>query len=312
MTETKQPEPASPGELPEEKSRVLTLAVQLFVIPLAVVLFCVALGGLFMWLTAERKGMDDYLRALRGSSGPRRSQQAQFLLNFVQESKRWQGIFDVTAQMSADRDRFLERNPRAVAEIAAVFEEARGSDPKTRRYLALVLGLLGDAQAVPTLRGGLRDGDADTVKNCAWALGRLGDDEAAPEIIELTRHEDVNVRLTAVFVLGVLDHPQARATMTAALNDPDELVQWNAAFGLASRGDTAGRRVLEKLLDKPYVDQFTQATPENRQRYRIAAVELLARVDPIGARPALEKVGAEDADLQVRNAAMRQLKELKK
>ena len=76
----------------------------LILIPLGVVLFCVALGALFMWLTSERKGMDDYLQSLRASSGMRRSQQAEYLLNYIQESKRWQGIFDVTAQMSADRD----------------------------------------------------------------------------------------------------------------------------------------------------------------------------------------------------------------
>ena len=303
MTET--------SDLPEEKSRFATLAVQLFVIPLAVVAFCVALGALFMWLTAERKDFKDYVGALRSSSGEKRSNQAQFLLNYVQESKRWQGIFDVTAQMSGDREKFLADNPHAVAEIAGVFEEAKGNDAKTRRYLALVLGLLGDKDAVPALRGALSDGDADTVKNCVWALGRLRDDDSAPAIIELTHHDDASVRLMAIFVLGTLDNAQARGVMAAALNDPDELVKWNAAFGLASKGDAAGRAVLMRLLDKEYVDKFSEVMPENRQRYRIAAVTLLAKIDRHGAVPALEKIAAGDADLQVRNAAMEQLKELK-
>src|ERR1700693_3384144 len=157
-----------------EKSTFATLMVQLFVIPLAVVLFCVALAGLFMWLPAERKGLDDYLGALRASSGEQRTQQARYLLNYIQDAKRWQGIFDVTAQISADREKFLAANPRAVAGIVQVFEESKGQDAKTRRYLALVLGLLGDREAVPTLRTGLRDSDAETVKNCLWALGRIG------------------------------------------------------------------------------------------------------------------------------------------
>ena len=185
-------------ELPEEKSRPVTLLVQLVVIPLAVVLFCVALGGLFMWLTSERKDVDDYLRALRSSTGTRRSQQAQYLLNYIQESKRWQGIFDVSAQISADREQFLARNPHAVAELVQIFNEGAGQEPKTRRYLALVLGLLGDKQALPALRSGLADSDADTVKNCVWALARLQDAESAPGVIELTHHEDVSVRLMAV------------------------------------------------------------------------------------------------------------------
>lgn len=299
-------------ELPEEKSRPVTLLVQLVVIPLAVVLFCVALGGTFMWLTAERKDFDDYLGALQSSSGARRSQQAQFLLNYIQESKRWQGIFDVTAQISADREQFLAKNPRAVTQIARVFEDSKGEDPKTRRYLALVLGLLGDKQAVPALRGGLADSDPETIKNCLWALGRLGDDDSALSAIELTRHQESSVRLMAVYVLGSMEHPRARDVLAAALNDPDELVTWNAAFALASRDDAAGRTVLERLLDKEYVDRFAQATPQNRQRYRVAAVVWLAKLDRAAAIPMLEKLSDEETDLQVRNAAIQQLNELRK
>lgn len=299
-------------ELPEEKSRPVTLLVQLVVIPLGVVLFCVAIGGLFMWLTSERKDMDDYLRALRASSGTRRSQQAQYLLNYIQESKRWQGIFDVTAQISGDREKFLARNPQAVAQLVQIFNESAGQDAKTRRYLALVLGLLGDKEAVPALRSGLGDSDADTVKNCVWALARLQDADSANAIIELTRHDDSSVRLMAVYALGFLPSPQARGVLIGALNDADELVKWNAAFALANRGDAAGRGTLVNLLDKSFVDRFTQVTPENRQRYRVAAVTWLAKLDRDAAIPLLEKVGREDADFQVRNAAMQQVNDLRK
>jgi HEAT repeat protein len=297
---------------PEEKSRFTTLVVQLVVIPLGVVLFCVALGGLFMWLTAERKDFDDYVRALRASSGTSRSRQAQYLLNYIQESKRWQGIFDVTAQMSADSDQFLKRNPHAVAELTQTFTESAGQDAKTRRYLALVLGLLGDRAAIPALRGGLNDGDADTVKNCAWALARFHDNDSAAAVIALTGHAELPVRLMAVYALGFLEHPQARDVLVAALNDPDEMVKWNAAFALANRGDAAGRDVLARLLDKPYVDRVADVTPANRQRYRMAAVTWLAKLDKAAALPALEKVSNSDADLAVRNVALQQVNDLRK
>ena len=223
--------------MPEEKSKLTTLAVQLLVIPLAVVLFCVALAGLFVWLTGERKGLDDYLGALRASSGEQRTQQAQYLLNYIQDSKRWQGIFDVTAQISADHDQFLARNPHAVTDIVQVFDESKGQDPRTRRYLALVLGLFGDHEAVTALRGGLDDSDPETVKNCVWALGRVGDEDSVLRIIELTHSDESSVRLMAVYVLGSMNSPQAHNVLEASLNDPDELVKWNAAFGLANKGN---------------------------------------------------------------------------
>lgn len=313
-------EASSPNlaELPAEKSKLATLAVQLFVIPLAVVLFCVALAGLFVWLTSERKGLDDYLSALRASSGERRSQQAQYLLNYIQNAKRWQGIFDVTAQITADRDKFLAANPHAVAEIVQVFEESKGQDPKTRRYLALVLGLFGHSEAVGALRNGLKDSDAETVKNCLWALGRIGDEDSALRVIELTRSDELSVRLMAVYVLGSMNSPQARQVLEASLNDPDELVKWNAAFGLANKGNPAAWDVLVRLLDKEYVDRVTQLMqrenrplPENVSRYRAAAAVWLAKLDPSKAAPLLEKTSKNEQDLLVRNAAIQQLNNLK-
>jgi HEAT repeat protein len=305
-------EPQKPWVEAEEKTRPATLFVQLVVIPLAVVAVCVGLGGLFMWLTSERKDFTDYVQALHASSGQQREQQAQYLLNYIQESKRWQGIFDVTAQISAGPDEFRLRHPEATAELVRIFEESGSQESKTRRYLALVLGLLGDKEAVAALRRGLNDPDADTVKNCIWALARLKDNESAPAIIELAHSDDPNVRLMAVYALGFLDHPQARDMLAAALKDPNEMVQWNAAFALANRGDKAAHGVLAGLLDKEYVDRQTEVTPANRSKYRTQAVVWLAKLDKEAARPLLEKVAANDADLQVRNAALEQLEDLRK
>ena len=240
-------------------------------------------------------------------------------MNYIQDAKRWQGIFDVTAQIGADREKFLAKNPRAVAEIVRVFEESKGQDNKTRRYLALVLGLLGDREAVLALRAGLADGDAETVKNSLWALGRVGDEESVPQIIELTRSDEASVRLMAVYVLGAMSDPQARRVLEASLNDPDELVKWNAAFGLAKQGNAAAWDVLVRLLDKEYVDRVTQLMsrenrplPENVSRYRAAAVVWLAKLDAAKAEPLLENMSGSEPDLLVRNAAIQQVNNSKR
>jgi HEAT repeat protein len=183
--------------------------------------------------------------------------------------------------------------------------------------LALVLGLLGNRQAVATLREGLDDGDAETVKNCVWALGRIGDEGSALRIIELTHSDESSVRLMAVYVLGSMNTPEARNVLEASLNDPDELVKWNAAFGLANKGSMAAWDVLTSLLDKEYVDRVTQLMPregrplpENIQRYRVAAVVWVTKLDPTRAKPLLLKMSAVEPDLQVRNAAIQQLNNL--
>ena len=53
-------------------------------------------------------------------------------------------------------------------------------------------------------------------------------------------------------------------------------------------------------------------TLQNRQRYRMAAVNWLVKVDGALAVPALEKVSRDDVDLQVRGAAIQQLNDLRK
>jgi hypothetical protein len=303
---------SEPLPVPEEKSRPVTLIVQLVIIPLTVVAFCAGLGALFMWMTSERKDFDDYVRTLRASSGTKRGQEAQYLLNYIQESKKWQGIFDVTAQISAGPDDYLKKNPRAAVELRSIFEESAGQDAKTRRYVSLVLGLLGDRESAPALRKALSDSDADTVKNCLWALARLKDEATAVPAMELTRHDDVNVRLMAVYALGFLDHPRTRDILVASLNDANELVKWNAAFALANRGDAASRDVLTRLLDKEYVDRQLQVTMSNRSKYRSAAVMWLGKLDKTAAVPLLEKVAKDDLDLRVRDAALKQLEDLRK
>jgi HEAT repeat protein len=150
-----------------------------------------------------------------------------------------------------------------------------------------------------------------------WALGRVGDEDSVLRIIELTHSDESSVRLMAVYVLGSMNSPQARSVLEASLNDPDELVKWNAAFGLANKGNPAAWNVLVRLLDKEYVDRVTQLMPragrplaENVQRYRVAAVAWVAKLDPVKAKPLLQKMSTSEPDLQVRNAALQQINNL--
>ena len=137
----------------------------------------------------------------------------------------------------------------------------------------------------------------------------MRDNESALPVIRLTKHDEPSVRLMAVYALGFLDSPQAQPVLVGALNDPDEMVKWNAAFALANRNDTAARDMLVRLLDKEYVDRFTDVTLQNRQRYRIAAVNWLGKLNETSA---LESVSRDDLDLQVRNAAIQQLNDFGK
>src|SRR6185295_4517585 len=118
------------GEEPtEERSPLVVLALQFFVIPLLIVLFCVGLYFIFRWLTYERRDVNDYLSALNAKSASSRQEAAFALLNYIQEAKRWQSLSDLNDQLRFDREKFLKENPAFVEKLIAQFKEARGRDP---------------------------------------------------------------------------------------------------------------------------------------------------------------------------------------
>ena len=340
-----EPDSTSPGEAPRLPGIVpvgngevapvapvnplVGLAVQFFVVPMAIVVLCVALVYIFRWLTWEKRDVPSYLTALKsGTRSPVQKQQdAVNLLNYIQEAKRWQSIYDVTEQLRFNREQFLAENPDFPRKIAQIFRESTGADRRIRQYLAQVLRLVGGAAEVPILVSALDDPDSETVIHSMMALGQIGDRSAVPALIQASQSRDRGIRQTAVFVLGAFDDPSAVARCAEALHDPDLLVGWNAAFGLARGGDPRAIPTLEQLLDMEYVERvthdYTPTTgdggaptrtgttgifqPERLEQYRVTAVRLLARYPEERIRKELQKTAENDKQLKVRQAAIEAL-----
>lgn len=307
--------PTVPGGFnePEEPQGFGKLVLQFFVIPMLIVAFCVAIVFLFRWLTFEQKSVEDYLVMLQQGPGPQEGQAAhnlfENLVTYIPEAKRWQGIFDMTQQLKADREKFLREHPGFAEKVLRIFEET--GDAKTRRYLAMTLGVLGDSRATPTLVRALDDNDAETVIAVLLALGNLQDREAVPSIVRKVDEDDAGIRQAAVYVLGTFDGEESRRVLTAALNDPNELVGWNAAFGLARQGSSAGEKVLTRLLDFEYVQKRGALTVAQRHQYRVAAIQQLATLNATNAISWIEGLTKNDPDMPVRQAAIAALKVLR-
>src|SRR5205085_7328260 len=82
------------------------------------------------------------------------------------------------------------------------FQGATADDPRVRRYLALVMGRLGDARAVPILESALADPDAETRLYALWALALIGNPSSATKVRPLLESEDAGIRKTAAFAAG--------------------------------------------------------------------------------------------------------------
>lgn len=314
----------------EPVNPLVKLAVQFFLIPMAIVLFCVVLVFVFRMLTYEKQDLSTYVSALSSESRPssQKQQDALKLLDYIQESKRWQSIYDVTEQLRFNRGKFLKENPDFPERVAQLFKGSAGSDRQVRQYLAQVLGLVGGPSEAAILIEALRTADSETAIHAMVALGRIADPSAIPALVEMSRSEDRGVRQTAVFVLGSFADKAAQARCVEALNDPDLLVTWNAAFALARQGDARAVPVLENFLDEAYVAQATKgyapttgssaaggektpmATfhPERLEQYRATAVRLLGPLQNEAIRKKLQAAAENDSVMKVRQAAIEALK----
>jgi HEAT repeat protein len=273
------------AEAVDEGNPALRSFLGLFVVPLLVVILCVAIFVGFGWIAYERQGTSDYLNDLQSWWKPRRVQAA----------------YELSRILVTDPDA-LAQEPGAQAELRRIFQTTE--DPEMRRYLALVLGRTRDPGALPLLTAALDDPDEESRIYALWALGALGDPAAVPELTERLDDPDPGIRKTAAYALGAVGGRSAVPRLVEALEDPVADVRWNAALSLAGLGSDAGLPVLETMVDRRHLAQVPEITREQQEEAMIGAIRALAAVGGPEARPILDRLAEDDPSLKVRQAAL--------
>lgn len=282
-------EPESqPSPPAERKASPMRVVFGLIVVPLLVVLLCVGVFVGFGWIAYERQGVSDYVEDLK-SFWPNR---------------RWQAAYELSKVLTADPDA-LGKDPAALAEIRRQFADPQ-TEPRARRYLALVLGRARDAEALPLLTqaAGPSQADGETRIYALWSLGAIGDPAARRALEEALADPDSGVRKTAAYALGALGDRGAATALQPLLADGVADVRWNAALALARLGDGSGGPVLEQMLDRRLLRQVPGITDEQAEEAMIQAAPALAAVKGEAARESLNRIATQDASLKVRQAAL--------
>src|SRR5437763_7187840 len=134
------------------------LAVQFFLIPLAVVAITVGVYVGFRSLLADSRSPRDYLAEVRNGGSDR----------------RWPAAYELSRLMADPK----VRADRSLApELVKAFQASKG-DAQVRRYLALAIGRMDPplpADAVADLTHALDDPDGETRITVIWALGSSAD-----------------------------------------------------------------------------------------------------------------------------------------
>ena len=274
------------------------LAVQFFLIPLAVIGVTVLVYAGFRSLVADDRTAEDYLVEVHAGG----------------TNRRWPAAYELSRLMA---DPSVRADPALGPALVKAFDAAKDDDPRVRRYLALALGRLDPplpAEALPRLIDALEDPDAETRISVMWALGSSGDSAAVPHLQRMYASGDAGVRKMAVYALGALPGDAQTETLQRALEDDAVDVRWNAAVGLARHGRREGVPVLRQMLDRAHVEQVvTREVREYAEQdpvsdVMISGVRAAAVLDDPSLRAAMAELGRSDKSLKVRQAALEALK----
>lgn len=275
------------------------LAVQFFLIPLAVVALTGSVYIGFRSLLADDRGPQEYLAEIRTGGS----------------SRRWPAAYELSRLMS---DPKVRADKSLAPALVKAFQESAG-DVQVRRYLALAIGRLDPplpADAIADLTRALDDPDGDTRISVIWALGSSGDPAVVPRLVSLysAQDSDAGIRKMVVYALGALPGDTQQPTLRTALQDSAPDVRWNAAVALARHGSHDGVSVIKQMLDRQYVEQSVkrEARLDEDQDpiadVMISGLRAAASLKDDTLRSSVETLSQQDRSMKVRQAAIEALK----
>jgi hypothetical protein len=275
------------------------LAVQFFLIPLAVVGIAVIVYVGFRSLLADNRTAQQYLSEVRNGGSDR----------------RWPAAYELSRLMA---DPNVRADRTLGPALVKAFEQS-GNDQQVRRYLALAIGRLDPPlppDAVAGLTRALDDPDGETRISAIWALGSSGDAAVVPRLQALydAPTGDAGIRKMVIYALGALPGDTQLPTLRVALQDSAADVRWNAAVALARKGSHDGVPVLQQMLDRPYVEQTVKReVRQDEDRDPIADVMIsglraAATLKDDTLKPAVARLSQADRSMKVRQAALEALK----
>ena len=272
------------------------LAVQFFLIPLAVVAVTVMVYLGFRSLIADDRTAQDYLTEIRNGG----------------TSRRWPAAYELSRVMANPK---VRADPALGPALVRALEES--NDSRVRRYLALALGRLDPplpAQAVAALTKALDDPDSEARISAIWALGSSGDASVAPRLQPLYESSDAGIRKMVVYAVGALPGETQIPTLRTALHDSAADVRWNAAVALARHGNHEGVPVVRQMLDRSYVEQIVKRDVRQDEDQDPVADVMISGLRAAAAlkddvlKPSVASLSQQDRSLRVRQAALEALK----
>lgn len=274
----------------EEKSFFNIIVHSFFIIPFLIAVFCVLLFASMHLLTRENRTVYDYLEDVKTGG----------------LTKRWQGAFELS-KILANPD-LLPEEDRFYNELINAFEKSDHDDNRVRQYLALAMGRTGREEFAKPLLNALNSAESQNKTAIIYALGMLQNDEAVDALTKNLTDQDPKVRSITTVALGTIGDKKTIGPLRKILSDKEPNVQWGAAISLAHLGDDSGQKILEKLLDRGYLNQFDNVDPDEKTNLMISAIEASKNIRNKELTNTIKEISQSDKNMKVRSAAFEYLK----
>lgn len=162
---------------------------------------------------------------------------------------------------------FLFLSSACLAEIPQeVINKINSEDIEERLDACLLLGRLGDSEAIPFLKERLGDISMLVRHSAANALARIGGDSVNNIFKEMISSESIEKKRIGLAGLAMTGDPTYIDLVVKELDNPDWQVRWSAVYAL---GQWGYRPVLAKLEDiaegDPYQDKTTDEYPVRKR-----------------------------------------------
>ena len=273
-----------------ENSRVYVLFYSFFLIPFMIAVFGAVFFLLFKFVTYETNDVEELLNQVKIGSA----------------SKRWQSAFELAKVLNNP-----EADPLSSSfkdQLLSAYQRSIHDDPLVRSYLAMAMGATKDVIFGESLVSGLKDDNIETRIAAIQALGMIKYAPAVNAISILIKTADTeSERLSATIALGMIGDISAIPFLIKLLEDEQANIRWDAAIALAKMGNSDGAYIIEGLLDRDYLNKFSEIDPIEQKRVLMVAIKTASILFDKRFEDNLISLSKYDEDLSIRDAAIKVL-----
>jgi HEAT repeat protein len=273
-----------------ENSRIYVLFYSFFLIPFMIAVFGAVFFLLFKFVTYETNDVEELLNQVKIGSA----------------SKRWQSAFELAKVLNnPDRDPLSDSFKD---QLSSAYERSIHDDALVRSYLAMAMGATKDTIFGEDLLNGLKDESIETRIAAIQALGMIQYSPAVNSISKLIKTADSeSERLSATISLGMIGDISAVPFLIQLLEDEQANIRWDAAIALAKMGNSDGAYIIEGLLDREYLNKFSEIDPIEQKRVLMVAIKTASILFDKRFEDNLISLSKNDKDLSIRDAAIKAL-----